>query len=127
MNDDVVARHCLLNICGGSGKVLLREMANMHDKFCSNSKTSSSLFVNNGLCVCTWWDSDRVALLIVSMGGDVVSVKRTCGCAHDMASMERTCRCAHGGMAARQGPLCVYGDMVARCHCGLKESTRWQR
>ena len=92
---------------------------------------------DNGLRACTWWDSDRVVLLVASVGGDVVSAKgtcgdvvsakRTCGCVRDVASTERTCGCARGGMAARQGPLCVYGDMVARCRCGLKESTRRRR
>ena len=54
----------------------------MHGEFHSNGKMSSPLFVNNGLCTCMWWDGDRVVLLVVSVGGDVVSAKRTCSVEH---------------------------------------------
>ena len=76
----------------------------MHGKFRSNGKMSSPSFVNNGLCACMWWDGDRVVLLVASVGGDVVSVKRTCGRVHDVALAKRICGCA-------------CGDMVARCMC----------
>ena len=77
----------------------------MHGKFRSNGKTSSPLFVDNGLHACTWWDGDRVVLLVASVGGDVVSAKRTCRRVRDVASAKRICGC-------------VCGDIVARCMCG---------
>ena len=69
--------------------------------------------MDNGLSVYTWQDGDGVVLFIVSVGGDIAPMKRTCGRA----------RC---GMVARGSQLCVYSDMAAGHQCGLRESM-WQQ
>ena len=90
-------------------------MANVHGKFCSNGKTSSPSFVDNGLHACTWWDGDRVVLLVASVGGDVVSTKGTC---RDVVLAKRTCGHVRDVASAKRICGCVCGDMVARCMCG---------
>ena len=112
-NGDVAARCRSLKVCSGSGEVLSRGMANVHGKLRNNSKTSSSSSVDDSLHMCMWWSGDRVVLLVASVGRDVASTKRTCGCVCGDTMARRTCGCR-------------CGDMVARRCCGLKEST-WRR
>ena len=90
-------------------------MANVHGKFRSNGKTSSPSFVDNGLRACTWWDGDRVVLLVASVGGDVVLVKGICG---DVVSAKRTCRRVCDMASVKRICRCACGDMVAKCICG---------
>ena len=81
----------------------------------NKDKISLSLSMDDGLSVHTWQDGDGVVLFIVSIGGDMALMKRTCGCMQH-------------GMVARGSQLCVYSNMAAGCCCGLRESMwQWQR
>ena len=64
-----------------------------------NDDEMLSLSMDDSLSVRTWQDGDGVVLFIVSVSGNVASMKRTCRCAHSGAAVRRIYRCVHDGVA----------------------------